>query len=174
MKPLRRFEEISPARDGIGALYQEAERQGWLADGLRLTPDLIRMCQPGCELCRIVLNESDPSIQPAVLDRCVQYLFAKGVEAAILWNSGRREVRFERGHLEYFQTDLPELLEARVVSCLKIGSQLYSAFRRWDERQVPKGRCYDSTVETDKLLSCVAHFGIAFAFAQGLSSFKRS
>lgn len=163
----------------LKAMTAEAARQGWMeGTQLNMVPELADMySQSTSHFMQLFPGEDLDMLQPLVY-HCTRYLFAKGVEGAILWGlspDGKISIYIDPKHLtDTFQTEVPSHLHQTVVDSMAVGDSLYEAHRRFVQRAREAGRDVDLRAEIAETLTWAPRFGMHYGLARGLHDLQQS
>ena len=170
--------------DTISVMMNVAKIQGILGDkSLGFIPELSSTIekstaffhQIALDMMSSAAQAQDPQAGVAAMQRICIYMFAKGVEAVMLWADspdGNISIGFEPSELSdlNIQTDLDPKRREIVLSCFPLGDALFQAHNEFmvQELTTPPGHdeawCHE---EMEKAIRWSMQFGIGYALTQG-------
>ena len=161
-------DSISSAKDSIDAMLSCAKEQLWLQDNeLIVIPELVSVCKSGSERILEMINNAEPEAKNEMALCATKYLFAKGVEAVILWgisSDGIISIDFHPEHItEKFETGVPAHLHSIVENTMGVGKSLFSAHQQWVSGQLKVGNEVDIDREIENIIEWSPSFGVHFA-----------
>ena len=173
----------SETEDSLHAMAKAAKASGLIRNSeLDTIPELVPVLSQGSEMffklavqsMARAASQQDPQGGLAMMQRACMYLFAKGVEAVLLWaksSDGRISMGFEPSELTTLDisTDLPPDQHRLAVDALGQGKLLFDAHTQFMIESCDDGRVVDEKhvqAEMRKTLLWIPRFAMAYAVAR--------